>query len=111
MSLDELYFWEVLTNTFQPYCGMVTPTLFDVAVITGLRATNEVFNPTIQKQNNIGFNSKCASFTNLIFDHFDKTIKEFFDEEHIVFLYLWLSHFVFCCSYLQVAKSFITLAN
>lgn len=36
MLCDALHFWEGLTNTFQLSCGMITPTLFDVAVITSL---------------------------------------------------------------------------
>lgn len=35
MLLASMYFWEGSTNTFQLPCGMLKPTLFDVATITG----------------------------------------------------------------------------
>ena len=36
MLLEAIHFWESSTNTFQLPCGMITPTLFDVAAITGV---------------------------------------------------------------------------
>lgn len=90
---------------------MITPTLFNVAYITSLQPTGEVFDVFVEIDDNIGFNSKRASFTNFIADHFDKVTKEVSDEEHVAFLSLWLSHFGSCSSCLQVKKSFVTLAN
>jgi hypothetical protein len=39
MLIAALHFWENSTNTFHFKAGMMTPTLFDVAAITGLRPT------------------------------------------------------------------------
>ena len=39
MITASLYFWDSTYNTFHLPCGMLTPTLFDVAAITGLRPT------------------------------------------------------------------------
>ncbi|KAK2384608.1 hypothetical protein QL285_071936 [Trifolium repens] len=39
MLIAALHFWENSTNTFHLKAGMMTPTLFDVAAITGLRPT------------------------------------------------------------------------
>lgn len=47
MLLASLYFWEGSTNTFQLPCGILTPTLFDVATITGLSPLEETFDPTL----------------------------------------------------------------
>lgn len=33
------------------------------------------------------------------------------DEEHITFLALWLSRYIFSCKYLKVSKRYLTLAN
>lgn len=111
MLLAILHFWKGSKNTFRLRCGMLMPTLFGVATIAGLQLTGEVFDPFADTDNLIGFNSKQASFTNFINNHFDEATTEAFGKEHVAFLSLWLSHFIFCSSSLQVAKSFITLAN
>lgn len=79
--------------------------------ITGLRSTGEVFDPFVKTDGIIGFNSKQVSFTNFIIDHFDEATTEVSYEEDMVFLSLWLSHFIFYLSSLQVTKSYVTLAN
>src|ERR1044072_4859023 len=46
MLLAAIHFWESSTHTFQIPCGMITPTLFDIAAITGLRPTGQTYDPT-----------------------------------------------------------------
>ncbi|KAI5397964.1 hypothetical protein KIW84_063684 [Lathyrus oleraceus] len=89
MLLVALHFWEVLMDTFQLRYGMLTPTIFLVASITGLRPTGEVFDPFVDIDDIIGFNSKRASFTNIITDHFDEATTEVSDEDNVTFLSLW----------------------
>lgn len=89
---------------------MVTPTLFDTVLIPGLRPTGETSNPTIKNQIKLNFTFDHPSFNNYIKDYHDKT-EEVSNYEHIAFLTLWLSHFTFCSSSLQVAKKFIPLAT
>lgn len=108
MLLASLYFWEGSTNTFQLPCGMLTPTLFDVAAIIGLSPLGEVFDPTLSIENTFSFSR--ASLQNYIEDHYNKDSVEVSDEEHITFLTLWLSYYVFCLGSLQIAKSYISLA-
>ena len=43
MLVSSLYFWDSAHFTFHLPCGMMTPTLFDIAVITGLRPTGDYF--------------------------------------------------------------------
>lgn len=105
MLLAASHFWEDSTNTLQLRCGMITPTFLDVTAITGLWTTDKVFNPSIQNEDNIGFNSKRVSFTNFIIDHFDEMTNEVYDEEHISFLSLWLLHFVFLLNFFVSRKS------
>lgn len=86
-----LYYWESITNTFQLPCGMLTPILFDVAYITGLRPDGGNFNPNEQDKDNIEFDSNRARFTNYIEEYHVTETTEVTAEEHIAFLVLWLS--------------------
>lgn len=86
MLLASLYFWEGSTNTFQLPYGMLTPTILDVAAITGLSPLGEALNPTLSIENTFSFGR--ASLLNYIKDHHDKDSVEVFDEEHIAFLTL-----------------------
>lgn len=108
MLLSPLYFWEGSTNTFHLPCGMLTPTLFDVATITGLSPMGETFDPTHSTK--IKFSFKCPSLKFYVADHHVKDFNEVSDEEQIAFLTLWLSYYVFCPGSLHIAKSFIPLA-
>jgi hypothetical protein len=89
---------------------MMTPTLFDVAAISGLPPTGETFDPYQDYENLIDFNVKNASLSTYI-NLYHADGEEVSDIEHITFLGLWLSKFFFCCKSLQVAKRFLTLAN
>lgn len=106
-----LYFWNNTHKNFQFPCGMLTPTLFDVAAITSLRPTGDTFDPNYMTKETIGFNGSQATFTRCILDHHNKDTKEVSEEKHISFLALWPSRCVFCSKYLQVAKKFLTMAN
>lgn len=87
---------------------MLTPTLFVVATVTGLNPLGENFTPTIKTTNK--FIVEHFSFKNFIIDHQNKKIVEVSDQEHIAFLSLWLSYYVFCLSSLQIAKKHVPLA-
>lgn len=50
-----------------------------------------------------------VNLLNYIEDHQDKDFVKVSDEEHIAFLTLCLSYYVFCPSSLQIAKSYIAL--
>lgn len=88
MMVASLYFWKSITNTFQLPCGMVTPTLFDITTITGLRPTNNNFDliEREREENTISFNTNRASFDKYIKDYHVTDNPEVSDEEHIVFL-------------------------
>lgn len=110
MLTTTICFWESSTNTFHLPHGMITPTLFDIAVITALWPTGETFNLTLKHDIKPNFTFDHTSFRNYIKDHHEKT-EEVSDYEHIAFLTLQLSHFIFCSISLQVAKKFILLAT
>lgn len=108
LLLASLYFWESLTNTFHLPLGMLTPTLFDVAAITGLSPLGDFFDPTLELRHAFDFDR--LGFQNYMEDHFDKESEEVSNEEHIAFLTLWLSYYVLCPGSLQIAKSYVLLA-
>lgn len=104
MLITSLYFWDNTHNTFHFPCGILTPTLFDIASIIGLRPIIENFNPIFMTEESIGFDGNRATFTNYILDHHNQDTDEVSDEKHIAFLSLWLSRCVFFSKALQVAK-------
>src|SRR3954464_4958849 len=90
---------------------MITPTLFDIAAITGLRPTWEVFDPNFMDIETIQFNKVKVTYTTFIQRYHVQTTTEVTDEEHIAFLALWLSRCVICSRSLQVVKRHICMAN
>ncbi|XP_028223059.1 uncharacterized protein LOC114404159 [Glycine soja] len=109
MLIAAMHFFESSTNTFQFKCGMMTPTLLDVAALTGLRPSGETYDPT-KSSDNIKLVYKENTFSKYIAEHKGSVEEEVSDEEHVAFLTLWLSHYVFCTKSLQVAKRFIPMA-
>lgn len=90
---------------------MITPTLFDLAAITGLKPNGHTYDPDIDFEDTIAFSTSRAAYSTHITHYHDKDTKIVSDVEHIAFLTLWLSHSVFCSKSLQVAKKYLTLAN
>jgi hypothetical protein len=109
LLIAALHFYEKSTNTFQFKCGMLTPTLLDVAAITGLRPNGDHFDPT-KTGDKVELNYKENTFSKYIAENMGKEGEEVSHEEHVAFLTLWLSHFVFCSKSLQVARMFIPMA-
>ncbi|KAI5434067.1 hypothetical protein KIW84_021073 [Lathyrus oleraceus] len=113
MLLAALQFGDNLTNSFHTKCGMITPTLLDIAAITGLKPTGEVFDceavPPVSLRFDVD-NSRKLTYNNFI-DHHATSSGPVTTEEHVAFLTLWLSHFVFCSRSMQIAKHFALLAT
>ncbi|CAJ2642321.1 unnamed protein product [Trifolium pratense] len=108
MIIAALHFFESSTNTFHFECGMMTPTLLDVAAITGLSPLGDTYDPC-KASDTIKFDFRNKSYSKYIVEN-RKTSDEVSDEEHVAFLTLWLSQYVFCTQSLQVAKKFIPMA-
>lgn len=111
MLISSLYFWDNTHYTFHLPCGMVAPTLFDMAVIKGLKPTGYTYDPDIDSMDTIAFSTTRATYSTHIAHYHDKDTEAVFDVEHIDFLDFLLSHSVLCSKYLQVAKKYLTLAN
>src|ERR1051325_5586812 len=91
---------------------MITPTLLDGAALTGVKPTGIVFNHTDHETISIKFDvgeSKHPTYNNFI-QHHHCDSEEVSDEEHVAFLTLWLSRFVFYSRSMQIAKKFAHLA-
>src|SRR3954463_6910573 len=90
---------------------MITPTLFDIVAITGLRPTGETFDPDVMDNDTINFNEATITYTAFIQQYHNENNEVVSDEEHIAFLALWLSRCVFCSRSIQVAKRYLCMAN
>lgn len=88
MLVDSLYFRDSSHNTFNFPFGMLTPTLFDIDAIAGLRPTGEAFDPNEMNEDTINFEYNKDTFTHYMSEHHNTTTDEIFDEEHIAFLAL-----------------------
>jgi len=88
-----MHFMEGSTNTLQLKCGMLTPTLFDIAAITRLPPTGETYNP--DRDSRTQFKLRIIVYGVFKNEYFDKNTTEVSDEEHIAFLAFWQCHYVF----------------
>lgn len=111
MLMASLYFWDATHNTFHLPCGMVTPTLFDVAAVTGLHPLGEDFDPNYMDNDTIKFGEIKATYTIFTAKHHNKDNDEVSDEEYIAFSAVWLSRCIFCSRSLQVAKRYLVMVN
>ncbi|KAJ1401625.1 hypothetical protein SESBI_28640 [Sesbania bispinosa] len=90
---------------------MITPTLLDVAIITGLPPSGNTYLPTSQPSMTITYEDGKLTYKGFIGNNHDKQSDSVSDEEHMTFLWLWLSSFVFCLRSLQCPRSLLPLAN
>lgn len=55
MLVSSLYLWDNTHYTFHLPCVMVTPILFDMAAITGLKPTGHTYNSDVDSMDTIAF--------------------------------------------------------
>jgi len=66
MLIAAFYFWKTSTSSLHLKCGILTPTLLDVAAITGLKPIGQTFDPE-------GYDSKISfNFTKFAYGIFIK---------------------------------------
>ena len=109
MLIAALHFWNPSNNSLHLKYGMLTPTLLDVAGLTGLKPTGQSFDPD-SHDSDISFDFTRLTYGNFIKDQRITTSVEVSDKEHIAFLTYWLSMYIFCSRSIQVPKGFKTLA-
>ena len=88
---------------------MLTPTLLDVAAITGLKPIGETFDSN-EDDSEISFDFSRFAYGVFIMDNHDTKFFEVSAEEHVAFLNYCLSMYIFCTRSIQVAKGCKTLA-
>ena len=113
LILAALHFWHPSTSTFHTRLGMISPTLFDLAAITGTRPDGDI--PDFQLPDAVKDAGSVPDMRSLSFDNFmdhNRGIEgsPVTDKEHVAFLLYWLSKFAFCGRSIQVLKSHIPLA-
>ncbi|XP_057448031.1 uncharacterized protein LOC130739675 [Lotus japonicus] len=110
MLLSALYFWERSTNCLHVPFGMITPTLLDVAAITGLWPIGDDYHSVPAAAKPISIPTDNISFGRFIKDHYVEN-DEVSDAEHVAFLLYWLSAYVFCTKSLRTPAKLLPLAN
>ncbi|CAJ2679323.1 unnamed protein product [Trifolium pratense] len=68
MIIAALHFFESSTNTFHFECGMMTPTLLDVAAITGLSPLGDTYDPC-KASDTIKFDFRNKSYSKYIVEN------------------------------------------
>ncbi|KAL6183185.1 hypothetical protein ACLB2K_044596 [Fragaria x ananassa] len=110
-----LCFWNTATNTMDlPGLGMMSPTLLDVAAITGFRPHGkEVSALTIPHPKILNWDAADRySYSNFMEHYFKANEEEEVKmEEHIAFLLYWLCKYVFCVTSGRVIKEWAGLAE
>jgi len=109
MIIVALHFWNPSTCSLHLKCGMLTPTLLDVAGLTSLKPIGQTFDLD-SHVSKLSFDFTKPVYGNFILDHHVISSVEVSDTEHIAFLTYWLSMYIFCSRSLQIPKKFTTLA-
>ncbi|KAL4344229.1 hypothetical protein AHAS_Ahas11G0157500 [Arachis hypogaea] len=103
-----LRFWSKTTNNLHLPCGMVGPTLFDVAAITFLLQNGDTitFDMRLEKEFNINFKSSYGEFIRSNMSD-DGTLITY--NELIASFSYWLNDIVFCSRSVTMRKLYIPL--
>lgn len=109
MIIAALHFWNPSNSSMHLKCGMLTPTLLDIAGLTGLKPTGQTFDPD-NHDLEITFDFAKPAYDIFIDDLHDTSSKAVSDREHIAFLTYWLSMYIFCSRSIQIPKKFTILA-
>ncbi|QHO49620.1 uncharacterized protein DS421_1g15530 [Arachis hypogaea] len=106
-----LYFWDETSHTFHTPYGMITPTLLDVAAITGLSPLGEEILTTTRSTTGVKYAIDISSTTyqSFILNNRGRDGEHISDNEHIAFLLYWLSGVVFCARNIQVEIAYVPL--
>jgi hypothetical protein len=105
------YFWSNALNCFSFGHSLMTPTLMDVVMITGLDIAPP--SPSAYNLPEVSFRlyskSKCTTWGAYLNQHV-KTKGPMTEREHTTFLNFWLEHFIFFGPSLAPTKNYLSLA-
>ncbi|KAH0753625.1 hypothetical protein KY290_023895 [Solanum tuberosum] len=103
-----LCFWSTSGNAFHFNFGMMSPTVFDISALTGIRPHGEAISSVLDIQSPKREKSKKIYYEKFIKVNTQR--EDVTEEEHLVFLNMWLCKFVFCIGSSMVAKEYNNLA-
>jgi hypothetical protein len=105
------YFWSDALNYFSFGQSLMTPTLMDVVMITGLDIAPPSPSGYILPEVPFRLSSKseCTNWGAYLNQHV-KTKGLVTEREHTTFLNFWMEHFIFCGPSLTPAKNYLSLA-
>jgi hypothetical protein len=99
------YFWSDALNCFSFGHSLMTPTLMDVVMITGLDIASS--SPPAYRLPEVPFRlsskSECTNWGAYL-NQLVKTKDHVTEKEHTAFLNFWLEHFIFCGTSLAPTK-------
>jgi hypothetical protein len=104
------YFWSDALNYFLFGHSLMTPTLMDVVMITGLGIAS--LSPTYSLPEvpfRLSSKSECTNWGAYL-NHHVKTKCPVTERERTAFLNFWLEHFIFCGRSLAPTKNYLSLA-
>jgi hypothetical protein len=105
------YFWSDALNCFLFGHSLMTPTLMDVVMITGLDIASP--SPSTSSLPEVPFRlsskSKCTNWGAYL-NHHVKTKGPVTEREHMAFLNFWLEYFIFCGPSLAPTRNYLSLA-
>jgi hypothetical protein len=105
------YFWSDALNCFSFGHSLMTPTLMDVVMITGLDIASS--SPSAYRLPEVPFRlsskSECTNWGAYLNQHV-KTKGPMTKKEHTTFLIFLLEHFIFCGPSLAPTKNYLSLA-
>jgi hypothetical protein len=106
-----IYFWSDALNCFLFGHSLMTSTLMDVVMITGLDIASP--SPSAYSLPEVPFRlsskSECTNWGAYLNQHV-KTNGHVTEREHTTFLNFWLEHFIFCGPSLAPTKNYLSLA-
>ncbi|CAL5328053.1 unnamed protein product [Camellia sinensis] len=111
LFFNALFFWSVPTNSFHLHCGMMSPTILDIAALTGLHLHGEEVSAVFSTAK-----SPCSISYSKTMTAYDKFIDLSIDpngvteDEHVRFLVMWLNKFLFCNASHKITKDYTGLA-
>ncbi|KAK4715256.1 hypothetical protein R3W88_013594 [Solanum pinnatisectum] len=103
-----LCFWSTSGNAFHFNFGMMSPTVFDISALTGIRPHGEAISSVLDIQSPKREKSKKIYYEKFIKVNTQR--EDITEEEHLAFLNMWLCKFVFCIGSSMVAKEYNNLA-
>ncbi|RYR27752.1 hypothetical protein Ahy_B01g051793 [Arachis hypogaea] len=108
-----LYSWDKTSYIFHTQYGVTTSTLLNIAAIIGLSPLGEEILTTTRSTIGVEYSIDLSFITyqNFVRNNKDQHEEPISDNEHITFLFYWLSGVIFCARSIQVEVTYFSLAT